>query len=144
MQGDARLYQILADGVLVLHAGLVLFVVAGLFLILLGGARHWQWVRHLWFRLLHLAAIVIVMLESWLDIVCPLTSFELWLRIRAGQGAYQGDFIAHWLGRLLFYQAPPWVFILVYSAFALLVVVSWVIVRPRKMTSLPAYSSDRR
>jgi hypothetical protein len=141
MQSDARLYRILADGVLVLHAGLVLFVVAGLFLILLGGARHWQWVRHLWFRLLHLAAIVIVMLESWLDIVCPLTSFELWLRTRAGQGAYQGDFIAYWLGRLLFYQAPPWIFIVAYSTFALLVIVSWVIVRPRSLNPPPIQSA---
>jgi hypothetical protein len=127
----------LADGVLVLHTGLVLFVVAGLFLILLGGARRWQWVRHFRFRLLHLAAIVIVMLESWLDIVCPLTSFELWLRTRAGQSAYQGDFIAHWLGKLLFYEAPPWIFIVIYSAFALLVIVSWVIVRPRRVASPP-------
>ena len=130
MPDSSGFYRLLADAVLVLHAGVVLFVVAGLCLVLLGGARRWQWVRNFWFRVLHLAAIAYVALQSWLDIVCPLTTLEMWLRGRAGQAAYEGDFIAHWLGKLLFYEAPPWIFIVVYSAFALLVLYSWVIVRP--------------
>jgi hypothetical protein len=71
-----------------------------------------------------------VVAESWLGIVCPLTSLEQWLRERSGQFSYEGDFIAHWLGRLMFYQAPPWVFIAAYSVFAMLVIVSWLIVPP--------------
>lgn len=135
MHFDPRFYQTLADGVLLLHAGIVMFVVGGLFLILLGGARKWMWVRNFWFRVLHLAAIVYVALQSWLDVVCPLTTLELWLRGRAGQLVYQGDFIAYWLGKLLFYSAPPWVFIAVYSVFALLVMYSWVAVRPAPLRS---------
>ena len=68
--------------------------------------------------------------ESWLDIVCPLTNLEQWLRGRAGQGAYEGDFIAHWLGKLLFYSAPPWCLSRPTRVFALLVAASWVIVPP--------------
>lgn len=130
MLADPRFYQALANGVLVLHAGVVLFVVGGLFLILLGGVRKWTWVRNFWFRVLHLAAITYVTLETWLGVVCPLTALELWLRGRAGQLVYEADFIAYWLGKLLFYQAPPWVFIAVYSVFAVLVLASWMIVRP--------------
>jgi hypothetical protein len=130
MHFDPKFYQALADGVLVLHAGIVMFVVGGLLLVLLGGARKWVWVRNFWFRVLHLAAIAYVALQSWLDVVCPMTTLEMWLRGRAGQIVYQGDFIAYWLRRLLFYQAPPWVFIAVYSAFALLVVLSWVLIPP--------------
>jgi hypothetical protein len=130
MLDDPWYYRLLADGVLVLHAGLVVFVVGGLPLILLGAARKWLWVKNFWFRVLHLAAIVSVMLEAWLDIVCPLTTFEQWLRGRAGQRVYEGDFIGHWLGKLLFYEAPPWVFVAVYSVFALLVTYSWIFVRP--------------
>lgn len=123
-------YQLLADAVLALHAGVVLFVVGGLCLVLLGGARRWRWVRNFWFRVLHLAAIAYVALQSWFGIVCPLTTLEQWLRGRTGQAAYEGDFIAHWLGKLLFFRAEPWVFVVVYSIFALLVAASWLLVRP--------------
>lgn len=122
----------LADAVLVLHVSVVLFVLCGLVFALLGGARHWAWTRRLWLRLLHLAAIAIVVLESWLGIVCPLTTLEQWLRVQAGQAAYAGDFIGHWLGRLLFFDAPAWVFTVAYSVFGALVVVSWWLYPPQR------------
>ena len=130
MQLDSGTYRGLADAVLVLHVGVVLFVVAGLALTLVGGALRWRWVRNFWFRAAHLAAIAYVAMQSWFDIVCPLTTLEQWLRTQAGQVAYEGDFIGYWLGKLLFYQAPPWVFIVVYSLFGLLVALSWFAVRP--------------
>ena len=123
-------YLFLANAVLVLHAGVVLFIVGGLMLILLGARRRWQWVRNGAFRVLHLGAIGCVVAQSWLGIVCPLTDLEQALRRRAATSAHDGDFIAFWLGELLFYQAEPWVFIAAYSAFALAVAYSWVIVRP--------------
>ncbi|MES2757463.1 MAG: DUF2784 domain-containing protein [Pseudomonadota bacterium] len=123
-------YQLLANAVLVTHLGVVLFIVAGLVLILLGGGLHWSWVRNFWFRLLHLVAIGYVVAESWFGIECPLTTLEQSLRMRAGQGAFEDDFIAHWVGQLMFYQAPPWVFTTAYSLFGLLVAASWLLVRP--------------
>lgn len=131
MQFDSGTYRGLANAVLTLHVGVVLFVVAGLILTLVGGALRWRWVRNFWFRAAHLAAIAYVALQSWFDIVCPLTTLEQWLRMQAGQVAYEGDFIGYWLGKLLFYQGPPWVFIAAYSMFGLLVVWSWFAVRPR-------------
>jgi len=44
---------------------------------------------------------------------------------------YTGSFIAHWLDVLLYYQAPMWVFALCYTAFGMVVVFSWVWVKPR-------------
>ena len=126
-------YAALANAVLILHVGYVLFVVGGLILILTGGMRGWQWVRNPWFRAAHLAAIGYVVLESWLGIVCPLTTLEVWLRERAGQTSYTGDFIAYWLRRLLFFDAPAWVFTVCYSAFGALVLLSWFGVRPRPL-----------
>ncbi len=131
MNLTAATYQLLANAVLALHVGVVLFILAGLLLTLLGAACKWRWVHNFWFRALHLAAIIYVALEAWLGIVCPLTTFELWLRARGGQAGYEGDFIAFWLRKLLFYEAAPWVFVVAYSAFALLVLLSWVWVRPR-------------
>ena len=124
-------YLIAADAVLVAHALFVLFVVAGLALILLGGALGWRWVRDPWFRLAHLAAIGVVVVQSWLGIVCPLTSLEMALRARAGAATYSGSFLSHHLETLLYYRAPPWVFAIVYTAFGAAVVASWFAVRPR-------------
>lgn len=123
-------YRLLADAVLVGHVGVVFFNVAGLVMILLGGRFSWSWVRNFWFRVLHIAAILYVVAESWLGVACPLTDLEQSLRESAGQTGHEGDFIAFWLGKVLFCQAAPWVFIAAYSAFALLVIYCWVIVRP--------------
>ena len=118
-------YALLADAVLVLHAGIVLFVVGGLLLVVLGNWRGWPWVNRPWFRLAHLAAITVVVAESWLWLTCPLTTLEWWLRARAGVAPYESSFIAYWLQTLLFYEAPGWVFALAYTVFGVLVAAAW-------------------
>jgi polyferredoxin len=125
-------YQLLADGVLVAHVALVAFVVGGLLLVVVGNLVGWQWVNALGFRMAHLAAIGFVVAESWLGIVCPLTSLEVWLRAQARQAAYTGGFIEHWLQRLLYYDLPGWVFTLAYSLFGLAVLASWWYFPPRR------------
>ena len=126
-------YRLLADAVLVLHLGVVLFVVGGLLAVLLGNWRGWPWVNGLAFRLVHLAAIGFVVVQSWLGQVCPLTTLESWLRLQGGGASYghQG-FIEHWLQRVLFYEAPAWVFIAAYTAFGLLVLWVWRRFPPRR------------
>lgn len=124
-------YALLADAVLLLHLFFVAFVVAGLLAVVLGSWRDWGWVCNGWFRLAHLAAIAVVVAQAWLGQICPLTVLEMWLRRRAGQTGYEGGFIQHWAGELLYYSAPPWVFIAIYTLFALLVLAAWVAVPPR-------------
>ncbi len=128
----ASVWQWLADAVLVLHVGVVLFVVGGLLLVWIGRWRGWRWTDAWWFRLAHLAAIGVVVAQSWLGIVCPLTTLEMWLRAQAHGNVYAGGFIEHWLQRLLYWQAPPWVFVLVYTVFALLVLATWVLWPPHR------------
>lgn len=118
-------YQILADAVLAVHVAIVVFVVGGLLLILLGNRLGWQWVNRPWFRYLHLMAIGVVVLQAWLGVLCPLTTLEMWLRAEAGEAGYTGSFVQHWLQRLLYYEAPPWVFIAAYSLFGLAVLFAW-------------------
>ena len=128
---SASLYLILADTLLIIHLLVVLFVVIGLVLIYVGKALAWFWVSNPWFRLLHVTAIGVVVLQSWLGVICPLTAWEMSLRDKAGDATYAGSFIHHWVSSLLYYQAPSWVFTLVYTLFGLLVLLSWFIVRPR-------------
>ena len=129
-------YQLLADIVLMLHFGVVLFVVGGLLAVLLGNALHWRWVNQLWFRWLHLAAIAYVVVQSWLGLTCPLTTLESWLREQAGQVSYSKSFIEHWVQGLLFYEAPFWVFALIYTLFGALVLLSWWRFPPRRSAKL--------
>src|SRR5579864_4652842 len=103
-------YRLLADAVVGIHALYVGFVVFGLIAILLGRAMGWRWVRSPYVRILHLAAIGFVCLESIAGIDCPLTTLENGLRLAAGQNGYGGDFLGYWLDRLIFYDAPPRVF----------------------------------
>lgn len=131
MESDAY-YLLAADLLLLGHVLFVGFVVFGLILIVIGKPLAWAWVRNPWFRITHLAAIGIVVLQSWFGIICPLTKWEMAFRERAGDAAYTGSFISHWLETLLYYNAPPWVFVVCYTAFGALVVVSWIWVPPRK------------
>lgn len=129
---DALSYQLLANGVLLLHVAIVVFVVGGLVLIILGNLRVWRWVNALWFRLAHLAAITVVVAEAWMGAVCPLTTFEMSLRAKAGASTYAASFIEHWLQRILYYEAPSWVFTVVYTLFGLVVAATWWYFPPRR------------
>jgi len=116
------MYAWLADLVLIVHAGVIAFVIGGLVTVLVGWPLRWEWVRNRWFRGAHLAAIVCVVLQSWLGMTCPLTDLENVLRRRAGEAGYGGEgFIAYWLDELIFYRAEAWVFTLAYTAFGLVV-----------------------
>jgi len=119
------MYQALADLVLVLHASIVLFVVGGLVVVIIGNARQWNWVNAAWFRVAHLIAIAVVVLQAWAGVICPLTTLESWLRIHGGSPGYTSSFIEHWMQRALFYEAPSWVFTLLYTAFAAMVAATW-------------------
>ena len=125
-------YQLLADAVLLLHFGVVVFVIGGLVVVVVGNWRGWPWVNAWWFRLAHLAAITVVVAQSWLGRLCPLTTLESWLRVQAGSATYTKSFIEHWVQRIIFYEVPIWVFTAAYTAFGILVVVSWWYFPPRR------------
>ncbi len=131
----AHLYRALADFVVIAHACFVAFVVFGLLAILVGSLLKWKWVRNLTFRFFHLAAIVVVVLEAWWGVTCPLTTWEEELRERAGETAERGDFIARWVHHVLFYDFPPWVFTAAYSLFGAVVLLSLVLVPPRRRSA---------
>lgn len=129
------LYSLLADALLVTHVLFAGFVIFSLILIFAGKFLSWMWVRNPWFRIMHLLGIGVVVLQSWLGVICPLTIWEMNLRSKAGETVYEGSFVTHWLNELLYYQAPPWVFVVCYTAFGGLVLASWILVRPRAFSS---------
>ena len=137
---DPSLAALLAHAVLLLHVAVATFVVGGLIVVVVGNAGPWRnrrnlrrlrWVNALWFRLAHLLAIAVIVAEAWLGVVCPLTTLEMWLRDQSGSDNYRGGFVDHWLQQLLYFHAPPWVFGLGYTVFAVLVLASWWVFPPR-------------
>jgi hypothetical protein len=127
-------YRILADVVVVLHGAVVLFVVVGLAAVLVGGLRGWGWVRNAWLRTIHLLTIVVIVIQAWCGVLCPLTVWEQQLRRAAGQQTYQGAFIADLVHDVLFVEAPAWVLTALYTAFGAAVLVSMLLVPPRLST----------
>jgi hypothetical protein len=128
-------YLLAADVLLATHTLIVLFIVLGLPLILFGGWRKWRWVRNPWFRLIHLGAIGIVIAQALSDSICPLTRWEMELRLRGGDPGYEGSFVAHWFSALIYYDAPAWAFIAAYTLFGIAVAYAWLQIRPRKFKS---------
>lgn len=117
----------LANFILIVHSLFVLFVVGGLAAIWAGAALGWRWVRNLWFRLAHLAAILFVAAESLVGIACPLTVWEDALR-QSGGG--ERGFIQRWVHRVLYFDFPEWVFTILYIVFALVVAATFLKVPP--------------
>lgn len=127
----------LADTIAVVHAAFVLFVVGGLVLVLLGAALRWGWVRNPWFRGLHLVAIVVVALEAMFGVTCPLTVWERELLEASGRSADQRSFMARLSEDLLYLDLPAYVFPILHVGFAVLVVLAFVLVPPRRKRAEP-------
>ena len=122
---------VLADAILALHVGIVAFVVLGTLAILGGGPLGWRWVRGRAFRITHLALMAFIALQAWLGRLCPLTEWEQALRQRAGQDAYAGSFIEHWLSRLIYFDLPWWSFVAAYTVLDAVLLASWRLWPPR-------------
>ena len=85
-------YGLLADLVLLAHAGFVAFVVLGGLLVL-------RWPRLAW---LHLPAVAWGAGIEFAGAICPLTPLEIQLRSLAGQQGYAGGFVEHYVFALLY------------------------------------------
>jgi hypothetical protein len=122
------LAPLVADAVLVLHFAIAAFVTLGLPAVWVGAALGWAWVRNRAFRYLHLGAIGFVAAEALLGIACPVTVWENMLR----GGSQPEAFIARWVNRLLYYDAPAWMFTTAYVAWSVATLATLFLVPPRR------------
>lgn len=118
----------LADLLLVFHFLVAGFIVLGLILVWIGVLARWSWVRNPWLRYLHLGAILMVAAEAILGYACPLTVWEDLLR----GGVRPESFVGRWVFRLLYYNAPEWVFTALYAAWAAASLITLRLVPPRR------------
>lgn len=125
---------IVADIILVIHALVVVFNVGGLAAIWIGAALKWRWIRNFWFRAIHLGTMGFIVAESLAGFLCPLTVLENALR-RAGPP--QSGFIQHWVSRFLYYDFPAAAFTIAYVLFALIVLLTFVAIKPERRAASP-------
>lgn len=88
----------LADAVILIHLLWIVLVLIGVV---------WTRGRPVW-TAVHLACLVwgiVVEVGPW---PCPLTMLEDYLAARAGAHAVEGNFILHWVGALIYPNAPYW------------------------------------
>jgi hypothetical protein len=123
------LWSILADALLLLHGLFIAWAT-------LGALAVWRWPVLAWAHLPALAWGI------WIEAtagICPLTPLENLLRQRAGQRGYEGSFIDHHLGALIYPQgltpAAQWRLALGLAAFNLLLyaLIVWRRMRRRGM-----------
>jgi hypothetical protein len=86
------LYRLAADLLVLFHLAFVVYVV-------LGGLLVWYRPRTAW---IHLPAVLWGVAIEWTGGVCPLTPWENALRQRGGQEGYAGGFIEHYLIPILY------------------------------------------
>jgi Protein of Unknown function (DUF2784) len=127
----AVIYHLQADLVAAVHAAYIAFVVFGFIAIILGVAMGWRWVRNVYFRAVHLAAILLVCVEALIGVSCPLTILEDRLRVLGADKPYPGSFVGHLLDKLIFYNFPQWLFTVAYLSFGALVLLTFVLAPPR-------------
>jgi len=123
---------LLADIIAIIHLGYVIYVILGFILIIVGIIFRWKWIRNLPFRITHLLAIVGVACEGLLGVNCPLTVLEFKLRYASNLSEEKVSFIGVIVDSLLFYNAPRWVFTIIYTAFAIVVVITFIIAPPTR------------
>ena len=123
---------LLADIIAIIHLGYVIYVILGFILIVVGIILRWKWIRNLPFRITHLLAIVGVACEALLGVNCPLTVLEFKLRYASNFSEEKVSFIGTIIDSLLYYNAPGWLFTIIYVAFALLVIITFIIAPPTR------------
>lgn len=99
--------ELFADLVMVLHAAFSLFVVVGLVCIVTGLILGWSWTDNTRFRVLHLAATLIVVLRVWLDVPCPFSAAEDQLRLQTSASCVFSSDLHHAFHRLAFRGTNP-------------------------------------
>lgn len=72
--------------------------------------------------------MLFVAAEALLGVVCPLTRWEDLLR---GE-AQRSGFVAHWVGRLIYYDLPGWVFTTAYLLIAIALIITLILVPPQR------------
>ena len=116
----------IADVLLLIHFGLAACITTGFFIIPLGYKLGWNWIKKRNLRLLHLFLMGVITTETIVGLTCPLTVLENMFR----DVDYSMSFMSYWVAKILYWDLPSQVFVLLYSLCFGWVLILWKICPP--------------
>ena len=124
-------YLLAADLILLIHFVFVAFVVLGFIFIWIGYFTKQKFARNAKFRICHILAMGIVLCESLIGMICPLTEWENYLRVRGGRDQlYETSFMQEWIHKIMFFDFSELTFVIVYSLFFALILLTFRVIPP--------------
>ena len=141
------LYKILADLVVLIHFGWILFMLWGFVLTvcssvlvyvpLAAKGRGIKFFDRWIFRTVHLAGIVYVAILTILGKYCPLTILENDLRGQYDAGlTYPGSFVIHYVEKIVYPEANFLIFVIPTTIIAVFTILMFIIRPPAKIKHL--------
>jgi hypothetical protein len=125
------MYNLLSRLVAGVHLLYVLFVFLGLFMIYIGYFLKLKMIRNIPLRIIHMIAMIIVAVQQYFMINCPLTILEKKLLLLAGKEIYSGAFIPHLLSFASLNIKTEY-YLPLYVSLSILFVLSFVLIPPKR------------
>ncbi len=127
-------YLLAADVILLMHFAFVAFVVIGFLFIWIGHFAKIKFAGNAKFRICHILAMGVVLCESLLGMICPLTEWENILRMKGGEGRiYETSFMKEWVHKIMFFDFSEGTFTVIYVLFFALVLLTFWMIPPESI-----------
>jgi len=111
--------------VLYFHLAVILFIIFGFIAVPFGAKFKKKFIYEFWWRLTHLAAMVVVAVQAMLGKACFLTYIQSDLLESAGKKGYTVPFIQTYIDRIIYHNFPIWIFSIVYVILFLYTLYLW-------------------
>ncbi len=122
-------YLLAADVILLIHFLFVAFVILGFIFIWIGYFTKQKFAKNAKFRICHILVMGIVLCESLIGMICPLTEWENYLRVRGGQDqVYETSFMKEWIHKIMFFDFSELTFVIVYALFFALILLTFRVI----------------
>ena len=112
--------------VLLFHFCIFLFMILSFFLIPLGYYKKWKWVKNKYYRLIHLVLMGIILIETILGFMCPLTMLENFLR----NNIEINNKITQIIHQIMYWDLSTYQFIILYLLSLLYLIFLWFFFKP--------------
>lgn len=138
-----EIYYLLSRIVAFIHLIYVLFVFLGIVFIYVGWIAKFKVIHNVYFRVIHLVAMMVVAVQQYYLINCPLTLLEKKLLFLAGRSTYNGAFVAHLMNQYHL-NIPTELYLPLYVGLSVIFLVSFILIPPRiKISNKSKFAANK-
>ncbi len=124
------MYLFFADIILFFHFILVFFITILFFIVPIGYKFEWNWVSSIKVRVIHFFLMLLITIETFFEITCPLTYFENTLR----GNLHSASFVGKLVSQLIYWNLPNIFFTVIYFVCLIWTLIMWKIYPPRSIS----------